>query len=195
MDTLRSLGDGALVVYAIVYIIATLIMIPLAPLAIGAGYLFGLYTSFTVSLLAATVGAVAAFFLSRRLLAATFRKVLRPHPVLAATEHSIAEQGWLIVFLLRLSPVIPSHLLNYLCGITEIPAHHYIIATLLGKAPLIFMLSYVGALAGRSLEIAPSSANGQLQLFALGLIFTGLAFWLIFRRARQLLEKQGLTNE
>lgn len=195
LTALRGLGDVALIVYAVIYIIATLIMVPLAPLAIGAGYLFGLYTSFAVTLAAATIGAVAAFLLSRRLLASTFQRVLRPHPVLAATEHSIAEQGWLVVFLLRLSPVIPSHLLNYLCGITTIPAWHYIIATLLGKAPLIFLLSYIGALTARSLEIAPTSMNGRIQLIAAGLVFTGIACWLIAHRARQILKRQGLVDE
>jgi len=195
MRLLAELGGIALALYACVYIVATLIMVPLAPLAIAAGYLFGLYTAFTVSLLAATFGALLAFLISRHWLAATFHRILLRHPVMHAVERSIAEQGWLIVFLLRLSPVIPSHLLNYLCGITEIPVRHYFGATLLGKAPLIFLLSYLGATTAQSLEQQPETGNGQLLLYSAGLIFTAIACWLVARRARQLLQRQGLIDE
>lgn len=194
ITTLDELGHAALVAYAIVYIVATLFMVPLAPLAIAAGYLFGLYQSFAVSLLAATAGAVLAFFVSRHLLAAAFYRLLLGHPVMFATERSIAEQGWLIVFLLRLSPVIPSHLLNYLCGITEIPARHYIIATFLGKAPLIFMLSYIGALTARSLDQISMPGHSHLLIYTAGLIFTGIAFWLIVHRTREILHKRGINQ-
>lgn len=195
IQALRGLGGAALILYAVIYIIATIIMVPLAPLAVAAGYLFGLGPSFAVSLLAATTGAVLAFLLSRHLLAQTCQTVLLRHPVMAATERSIAEQGWLIVFLLRLSPVIPSHLLNYLCGITHIPAHQYISATFIGKTPLIFLLSYTGALAARAHEQVPTAGHGHLYIYLAGIIFTAVACWLIARRARQLLHSQGLKNE
>lgn len=195
LELLRDLGHWALLIYAAVYIVSTLIMIPLAPLAIGAGYLFGLWPSFAVTLPAATIGAVLAFFVSRLLLAATFQRVMRRYPVMAATEDSIVEEGWLIVFLLRLSPVIPSHLLNYLCGITEIPTRHYVIATFCGKAPLIFLLSYIGAVTAESLEQTPSGESWQLWLYTAGLLFTALALWRVVRLARQKLQRRGIEHD
>lgn len=195
LDWLRELGNGALIVYAAVYIIATLVLVPLAPLAIGAGYLFGLWPAFAVTLLAAVTGAIAAFMVARGLLASTFQRILSRHPIMAAAEHSVIEQGWLIVFLLRLSPIIPSHLLNYLCGITEIPARHYVLATLFGKAPLIFLLSYIGAATAETLTQAPQDNYWQLLFYAAGLLFTALACWLIVRHARQILHSKGLGND
>ena len=195
VELLRAYGEAALLIYALVYIIATIIMVPLAPLAIAAGYLFGLGPSFGVSLIAATTGATLAFLLSRHLLARTCERWLLVHPVMAATERSIAEQGWLVVFLLRLSPVIPSHLLNYLCGITHITARQYISATLIGKIPLIFMLSYVGALATRTAQQVDTINYMHLSVLVVGLLFTALACWLIARRARQLLKRQGIADD
>lgn len=195
VELLRDHDETALIIYALVYIIATIIMVPLAPLAIAAGYLFGLGPSFTVSVLAATAGATLAFLLSRHLLARTFERWLLVHPVMAATERSITEQGWLVVFLLRLSPIIPSHLLNYLCGITHITARQYISATLIGKTPLIFMLSYVGALATRAAQQVDTIGYAHLSVLVIGLLFTALACWLIARRARQLLQRQGIAHE
>lgn len=192
---LRSHNEAALLIYAVVYIIATIIMVPLAPLAIAAGYLFGLVPSFAVSLIAATTGATLAFLLSRHLLARICERWLLVHPVMAATERSITDQGWLVVFLLRLSPIIPSHLLNYLCGITHITARQYISATLIGKTPLIFMLSYAGALAPRATQQVDTINYAHLSILVVGLLFTALACWLIARRARQLLQHQGLTDE
>ncbi len=190
--TLVQLDHLAPPVYIAVYVAATLLMVPLMPLAIGAGYLFGLHYAFAITLPAATLGAVAAFLLSRHLLSRSCRQLIEPFPYLLAAEHSISEQGWLIVFLLRLSPVIPSHILNYLCGLTEIPFRHYLLATFFGKAPLIFALNYMGAMTARSLDRTAPSGAMQMIIYGTGLILTALACWLIVRRARRELQKQGL---
>ncbi|MCS3904238.1 putative membrane protein YdjX (TVP38/TMEM64 family) [Methylohalomonas lacus] len=191
---LQQLGPLAPLFYALFYVLATLILVPLAPLAIAAGYLFGLQQAFVVTLLAATVGALAAFLLSRHLLSRSCRELMQPYPTVMAVEHSIAAQGWLIVFLLRLSPVIPSHLLNYLCGITDIALHHYTLATFFGKAPLILLLSYIGASAAQLQTTASPSPYLHLLLYGAGLLFTLLACWLVGRRARRELANKGLRQ-
>ncbi len=191
---LQQFGPLAPLLYALFYVVATLILVPLAPLAIAAGYLFGLQQAFIVTLLAATAGALAAFLLSRHLLSRSCRELMQPYPTVMAVEHSIAAQGWLIVFLLRLSPVIPSHLLNYLCGIADIALHHYVLATFFGKAPLILLLSYIGATAAQIQTTATPSPHLHLLLYGAGLLFTLLACWLVARRARRELADKGLRQ-
>lgn len=194
LTTLERLGPLAPAIYATVYIVATLVLFPLAPLAIGAGYVLGLQQAFVVTLTAATLGAVLAFLISRHWLNRPCHQWLQPYPAFVATQHSIAAQGWLIVFLLRLSPIIPSHVLNYLCGISDIPLRHYLLATLFGKAPLIFLLSYIGAAAARTLDGGTPSGYLHLLLYGLGLLLTLLACWLVVRRARRELEHKGLSE-
>jgi len=56
-------------------------------------------------------------------------------------------------------------------------------------------LSYIGALTAQSLDKASMPGHGHLLIYTAGLVFTGIAFWLIVHRAREKLHKQGLTND
>lgn len=192
LEWLQQTGNTSILVYVAVYILATLIILPLSPLAIGAGYVYGPYYGFGITLVAATLGAGIAFIISRTLLRARFHRLFRSRASLAAVENSINDRGGIIVFLLRLSPVIPSQILNYLCGITGISLRIYLLATLFGKAPLLFLLSYIGAVTARSTTGAEIS--GQLLILSAGLITTGLACWLIVRGARRRLQQEGLKD-
>lgn len=194
MEWLQQPGPAGQFAYVAVYIIATLLLLPLSPLAIGAGYVFGLYYGFIVTLVAATIGAVIAFMLARTLLRSRFYRLFKANAGLAAVEKSINDQGGTIVFLLRLSPIIPSQILNYLCGVTGIRLWSYALATLLGKAPLSFLLSYIGALTARTIVEDQNDTFGYLPMFALGLISTGLACWLVIRGARRRLRQQGVAD-
>lgn len=202
MQWLQTLAPGdstpatrAFLVYATVYIVATLVMFPLAPLAIGAGFVFGLTSGFIVTWLTATAGAVVAFYLSRSVMRDYFQRLIARRPALQAGERSVSEQGWLVVLLLRISPIIPSHLLNYICGITHMPAHHYALATLFGKAPFIFLLTYIGAAAARSFDAGASGDAMPVYLYAAGLAATLAAAWLVVRRARRELRQKGLDHD
>lgn len=52
-----------------------------------------------------------------------------------AVEAAVAEEGWKMVVLLRLSPVIPFALLNYMLSLTAISFFDYTWASALGIIP------------------------------------------------------------
>jgi uncharacterized membrane protein YdjX (TVP38/TMEM64 family) len=49
-------------------------------------------------------------------------------PKFLAVEEAIHEQGFKLVFLLRLSPFIPFNVLNYLMGVTSVKFWDYLFA-------------------------------------------------------------------
>ena len=51
----------------------------------------------------------------------------------AALDSNIGEQGAWVVFLLRLSPLLPFNLLNYALGLTKVPLLPYVGASWLGN--------------------------------------------------------------
>lgn len=57
------------------------------------------------------------------------------HPVWQAVESAVAEEGWKMVLLLRLSPVIPFALLNYMLSLTPISFPNYVWTSALGIVP------------------------------------------------------------
>src|ERR1019366_7746970 len=72
-----------------------------------------------VGVAAATAGATASFCLSRFCFGDTLEDWLTERPTFNAAKKAVDEEGWRIQLLLRLSPVVPFGLLNYLLGLTN----------------------------------------------------------------------------
>src|SRR6476619_2745359 len=53
-------------------------------------------------------------------------------------------EGWRFVAFVRLVPLFPFNLSNYVLGLTRIPLHHYVIATLIGMVPGTVAYTWLG---------------------------------------------------
>ena len=180
---LISFGPAAWLIYALVFVAATATVSPAAPFSIGAGLLFGA-AGFPLALLSATAGAVVAFFLSRRFFRRRVMVLAERRPLWQALDRAIAEQGWRVVFLVRLSPLIPFNVQNYLFGITRVRTGPFVLATSAGIFANVALGVYVGTLGRASLSEAGPAA---LILPAIGIVGTLLVVFLISRAARRAL--------
>ena len=102
-----------------------------------------------------------------------------------------------LVFLLRLSPLIPFNVLNYLLGVTPIRFVPYALATFVGMLPGTALNCYAAATLGElgsALEGGRPFGALEWSLLALRLVATVLAIWFVGRRARAAL-RSTLTPE
>lgn len=83
----------------------------------------------------ATVGATLAFLLGRTALRSWVSERVKKYPKFRAVDGAIKDQGWKIVLLLRLSPILPFNILNYALALTDVSFIHYFISTALGMIP------------------------------------------------------------
>jgi|KBSSwiStaDraftv2_1062776.scaffolds.fasta_scaffold22372_1 uncharacterized membrane protein YdjX (TVP38/TMEM64 family) len=152
-------GMGALgvVLYAAVFVAASLVFVPGSILGLGAGYLFGLAGGMALGWSAATTAAALGFLIARYLARRSVETLARRHPKLAALDTSVGKNGWKTVGLLRLCAVVPFSLSNYLFGLSAVDFVPYIAATAVGTLPGLFFYVYLGA-AGKSLR-----ENGDLS--------------------------------
>jgi uncharacterized membrane protein YdjX (TVP38/TMEM64 family) len=74
----------------------------------------------------------------------------------AALDQTVADEAWKLVFLLRLSPLIPFNLQNYLFGVTAIPFRQYVAATFVGIIPGAALYTYIGTLGNAAQEGGPA---------------------------------------
>ena len=110
-----------------------------------------------------------------------------------AIDKGVAEQGWKIVGLTRLSPVFPFNLLNYAFGITRVSLRDYVLASFFGMLPATLMYVYVGSLAGDLATLGTadrSRTSGELALYGVGLVATILVTLYITRIARDALDQR-----
>lgn len=196
----RSLGAvGALgwwgpVVFAVVYAVATVLLVPGSVLTLGAGALFGLGRGFATVLAGATLGATLAFLVGRHLAREKVAAALRGKAWFGAVDEAVAREGWRVVLLTRLSPVFPFTLLNYAFGLTRVPLRSYVLASALGMIPGTLLYVYLGTLARAAAGPRERSAF-EWALYAAGLVATLLVVGLVTRRARALLRERVGTEK
>ncbi len=182
------------ILYAAAYALGTVMLVPGSVLTLGAGYLFGVGVGFVVVLGGASTGAVFAFLIGRYVARATVERAIKSRPKFAAIDRAIEQDGWKIVGLLRLSPLVPFTLQNYFYGVTSVRFVPYVVASVVGMAPGALAYVYLGAAGGQASQGGSWSA-AQWVLFIAGLAATFAVVILVGRRARAQLESQGVTDD
>lgn len=186
----RSFGAAAPAAFVALYSCAVIVLVPASVLTIVAGALFGVPFGFTLAYTSAVLGSMAAFLLGRHALRRIVARQIDRMPRLAAVDRAVSARGRHVVFLLRLSPVVPFNLLNYALGLTTISATDFLIASI-GMVPATLTYAYVGRIAGEALAVAgraevPRQASYYV-LLAGGLAATAAASVAITRAARRAL--------
>lgn len=198
MIWIAQLGFWAPLVFGLIYAMATVLMIPASILTITAGAVFGLAIGTIVVSLASTIGAALTFLIARYLARYWVAEQLKRYPNFRAIDQAIGKEGWKIVALLRLSPLIPFSLQNYLYGLTAIQFWPYVLTSWIAMLPGTFIYIYLGYIS--RLSLAATSQNGvqhgplQWSLLIIGFLATIAVSWYIVQLARQAIQKR-IKNE
>lgn len=167
VDRISEAGPYGYLYFALVYIAAEMLAIPVFPLTASSGYLFGLFPGYCTVLVSATLAAMASFFIGRTLLRDWATQFTSKWPKWTAIDKAIAKEGLKVITLLRLSPLLPFSLSNYLYGITSVDFWSFSIGTLLGFAPGTFGIVYAGS-AGKVLFDPEAGINAPWYVLAIG---------------------------
>jgi uncharacterized membrane protein YdjX (TVP38/TMEM64 family) len=189
LDAAARLGPWGPVLYIFVYVVATVLFIPGSALTLGAGALFGVGWGSVHALLGATFGATAAFLVARYVARGLVSKLVESHPKFAAIDRAVADNGWKIVGLTRLSPVFPFTLLNYAFGLTRVKLRDYVLASGVGMLPGTVMYVYLGSFARTAGE---EKSPAEWAFYGLGVVATIAVTVFVTRIARSSL-REGIV--
>ncbi len=194
----RGAGGLGVGVFAVVYILSTLLLLPGSALTAGAGFLYGPVWGTVLVSPVSVVAATLAFAFGRSFARDWVAERMKNHGRFAAVDKAIEANGFKIVFLLRLSPVFPFNLLNYALGLTRVRLGEYMVASLLGMLPGTFLYVYLGSLVANASELVSGKRGaagswGQVLYWG-GLATTLLATASITRIARRALD-EALEHE
>ncbi len=165
---LRSLGPWAPIGYLMLFALATVAFVPGVVFSLAGGALFGPFWGSLWNLTGATLGATLAFLVARYIAGDWVAR--RAGGLLKRLIDGVDAEGWRFVAFVRLVPLFPFNLSNYALGLTRIPLHHYIIATLFCMAPGTVAYTWLGH-AGRGALSGETDAV-RYGLFALALLAT-----------------------
>jgi uncharacterized membrane protein YdjX (TVP38/TMEM64 family) len=183
-----ALGPWGPVAFVAIYAVAVVALIPASILTLAAGALFGLTRGTAFTLLGATLGSAGAFLVSRYIARKAVERRVAGDARFEAIDRAIGERGFLIVFLLRLSPVFPFSLLNYALGLTRVRLRDFLLASV-GMIPGTLLYVYSGRIAGdvaAAIGGAPAGGGtGRWLVMGLGLGATLVVTIAITRIARR----------
>ncbi|MDR3505749.1 MAG: VTT domain-containing protein [Acidocella sp.] len=181
-DHLRAMGPLGLVAFSgAVFVFALVGIVPGGLLGVAAGVVFGIAAGFAASAAGVMAGAVAAFALARGVARPWARVLLRRGGFLARLDGAVSADGWRLVALLRISPVMPFCLTSYALGLSGVSLRHYMLGTL-ASLPALFGYVVIGALGGWGARL-PAGPERWLHaaLLLVGAVATLALAWYLGR--------------
>ena len=185
--------EAAGALFVALYVLAAVLAVPGSILTLAAGYLFGLPLGIALTSAGSVLGAAAAFVVGRFVARDWVAQRVATSPRVRALDAAMRHDGFPIVLLARLSPLIPYNLLNYGLSITAARFRDYVLATWIGMLPAIVLYVYTGSLA-KSLTTLTSGGRAPSwaahSLLAIGFAATAALTVLITRRATRVLRER-----
>jgi len=198
-DWVGEMGAAGIFIFIVVYALATVLMAPGSILTIGSGFAFGLWKGFLTVSAGATLGASLAFLVARFIAREKIEAIAQRNEKFRNLDRAIGEQGAKLIFLLRLSPVIPFNLSNYFYGLTAVRFWPYVLASWIGMMPGTFLYVYIGT-AGKAAVAA--AAGGETvkhgwqywTFLGMGLAATVIVTIWVTKIARDALKSQAVLE-
>lgn len=144
LQSLASLGPWTVPAFLAAHVLATAVGVPGTLLVLVGGAKFGLWWGSLWSLMGATAGAIAAFWIARYLLQDWFRDRFAQHRTFRQVDKVMGTHSFNCVLAVRFAPLSPFNLVNFLFGLTSVPVRAYALGTLVGIAPGTVAYTWIG---------------------------------------------------
>lgn len=196
-ETIRAAGAIRVVVFIATYVLSTVLFLPGSLLTLVAGFAYGPVIGMMVAAPAAVLGASTAFLLGRTLLREWVKARVAQSPRAAAIDAAVGREGFKLVLLLRLSPLVPFNVLNYALSLSRVTFGRYVLASAIGMLPGTALYVYLGSLVPAAAELSTASGRGgpfTTGLYVVGLVTTLAAVIISTRLARRTLQSELAVN-
>jgi uncharacterized membrane protein YdjX (TVP38/TMEM64 family) len=187
----RSFGPWAPIIYAVVYIASSPVPFLAPALSAAGGLLFGTILGTVYTVVIATVSALVPFTMARRLGREWVESKLKGKKLEAIYEQSAGDRGFVFVLLMRLIPILPWEVQNYVGGLCKVSVLKFILATMLGIIAGTFSLVFLGS------SIGDPSAWQFWAVIALKIVtalIPVVAVYLQNRRQKQAVQEQAIAE-
>ena len=146
---------------------ATALGAPGSPFMLAAGVLFDVGTGALLSLVGALLGGVAGYGLARRIGRGAIDRYVRRHRRL---ERNLRANGFWTMLRMRLLPIVPLSVGNFVAGLARMPIGAFLLATLLGVAPFAAIYAYLASTLLWGAEATQRSAVWSLAIGSAALV-------------------------
>ncbi len=138
-------GAWAPLVYALIYVVSSPIPFLAPVLSAVGGLLFGTVWGTVLVMLSAAGSAFVPFYMARQLGRDWVESKLEGKKLDEIYKQSEGGKGFTFIMLMRLIPVLPWEVQNYVAGLTKVSPLTFVAGTLVGIIPGSFSLVFLGS--------------------------------------------------
>lgn len=164
-------------------------LLPTNVLSLLCGWTFGLPVGLAVALTGATLGSPLGYAIGKRLAGPGVMQMIARNPrgvaVCEAITRSSPMRAFVLIGLLRLSPVVPYGSTNVLAAVFRLPMIPFLLGTLLGLAPRAAAVVLLGA----GLERLDGETSVSPWVWGVGIAATVLALVVMSWAAKRALDR------
>ena len=164
---IEGYGDKAYMMFFIIQFISVIVApIPSNISAVVGGAIFGLWTSFFISMLAIISGSLVVFIIVRKFGRAFVERFISLKVLNKYEKYFLSKKGEAIIILMLLLPFFPDDAISFMAGLSKISLTRYITIIMLARPWEILAASVLGS----SNIIIPWWSWGIIVIFAVYIV-------------------------
>ena len=158
-------------VLGLLIMLSTAFGMPGSLMAIVSGLALGQWLGMLTAWLGITAGCCLCYLLSRWIFGGRVRKFVEKRPRMVSLREAVARRGWRVLLMLRLTPLVPLVVTNYVAGVSGVRFWQAALATALGIVPATLVYVGLGAAGGSEPETSAVLVGiGLVATVALGIV-------------------------
>ena len=141
-EWILSFGMWAPILYIFLYTVRPLIFFPASVLSITGGLAFGALMGTVYTVIGATLGAVVAFLVAKKLGKGVIKNGAGK---VDQIQQQLEKNGFIYVLIFRLLQIFNFDLISYAAGLSKVRLLPFFLATLIGIIPGTFAYNFLGS--------------------------------------------------
>ncbi|OES43879.1 TVP38/TMEM64 family protein [Domibacillus iocasae] len=139
---------GAYSILISMLLVSICVFVPLVPFPVLAGLIGGIFGTpqgVIITLSGSMIGTMLFFYIARYGFKEWAQTKIEQYPQVKEYEEKLNKNAFLAILFVRLVPIVPSPVVNIVCGLSKVNGFTFFLASAIGKLPNILLLSFAGA--------------------------------------------------
>lgn len=196
-DLFRDLTIWQLLLYfAAISVTMAFALTPTTFVALVSGFYLG-WIAFPGVVVAYGVAALVGYSLARLIDHGKMMSFLNRFEKARNLMQELRNQSWSLIFLTRISPVLPFALMNFVLSLLQVNRKRFFVASIVGMLPRTLFFYWIGTQARDIISLLQnpdSGITGQLLMIGLIIISIGGLYFVFDRALKKALKKASAKN-
>ena len=197
-DFLRELSWLQMLLYfAVISVTMALALTPTTFVALVSGFYLG-WNGFAGIVVSYGIAALVGYGLAQLIDHGKMMSFLNRFENARNLMQELRNQSWSLIFLTRISPVLPFALMNFVLSLLQVNKKKFLLASIVGMLPRTLFFFWIGTQASdiiKLLQDPDSGTGGQLLMISLIVISIGGLYFVFDRALKKALRNATAKNE